>query len=270
MPRRPDRFADDRYEALARLIEILAPGNADVVAFFETYFDESDSHDGAPALCVAAYLFEKEECRALDMEWKSVLEEFDLPYFHMVDCAHHAPPFSKLSKEQCVDVEKRMIGIIRNHMLFGAAITVNEREYDGWAARREIGTAHSYCCWQTIASINSWMDESSLAGKLAYFSEAGHDSPPETGDIMNHIARDKEISVAYRYGSHTFVQKTEIRPIQTPDIFAWLHANHFKRVQKGEQRPRKDYVALIQDRPHKAFMATRDTVSEEIVHSWVR
>jgi hypothetical protein len=58
-----------------------------VVPFFETYFDESDSHKGASALCVAAYLFEKEACKALDLEWKAVLDEFGLPFFHMVDCA---------------------------------------------------------------------------------------------------------------------------------------------------------------------------------------
>jgi hypothetical protein len=52
-----------------------------------------------------------------------------------------------------------MIAIIRSHMLFGSAITVDERDYNTWAARGKLETAYSDCCWQTIASINVWMDQ---------------------------------------------------------------------------------------------------------------
>jgi hypothetical protein len=251
-----------------------------IVALFETYFDESDSHDGAPALCVAAYVFEKESCRALDLEWKAALDAFGLPYFHMVDCVHLNPPFDKLSRDQSIEVEKHMIGIIRERMTLGAAITVNEGDYNTWAARRQLGSAYSYCCWQTIAMINHWLDTQGLAGDISYFFESGHSHAMETSAIMDEIAKDEEFKKANRYAAHSFVDKQKVRPIQTPDILAWLHANHFKRVQRGEKKPRKDYVALVEGRPHKAFIATRDTVSSEFVTghpelagytpSWVR
>jgi hypothetical protein len=210
-------------------------------------------------------LFEREACKALDLEWKAVLDEFGLPFFHMVDCAHLTPPFDKLTREESIEVEKKMIAIIRSHMLFGAAITVDERDYNTWAARRELGTAYSYCCWQTIASINVWMDQNDLDGEVAYFFEAGHDSESETGTIMNMIAQEQESQQRFRYASHAFVKKKCVRPIQTPDIFAWLHANHFKRIRSGVSRPRKDYVALTNGRPYKAFIATRETVASELV-----
>jgi hypothetical protein len=262
------RKTDASHEILVGLLSILAPSRNDLVAFYQTFLDESDSHDGADAICVAAYLFEKEACAKLDLEWHSALSEFGLPYFHMVDCVHLVEPFDKLTREQSIEAEKRMIALIRDHMLFGAAMTVNEKDYNTWAARKELGTAYTYCCWQTITMVNTWMDDQGLDGQLGYFFEAGHTSAGETNSIMGTIAMDPEMKAEYRYASHTFVDKEKVRPIQTADIFAWLHANHFKRIRRGEKRPRKDYAALIQDRPHKAFIATRETVSRELVNGY--
>lgn len=250
------------------------------MAFFHIYLDESDSHDGAPALCVAAYLFEKVSCEKLDLEWKAVLDEFSLPYFHMVDCAHGTAPFDKLSKDQRIEVQTRLIASIRTHMLFGAVTAVNEAEYNTWGARQEVGSAYSYACWMTIAAVNAWMDQQGLGGKIAYFFETGHKSGTETHDIMTRLASTEEHKTKYRYGAHSFVDKATVRPVQTADIFAWLHSSHIKRLRRGELTPRKDYAALVNDRPHRAFFADSASVSptvvsghpelKNIVPSWVR
>ena len=57
-----------------------------------------------------------------------------------------------------------------------------------------------------------------------------------------------------------------MRPIQAPDILAWLHANHFKRLKGGLIKPRKDYAALVENRPYKAFIATSESVSNNLVN----
>jgi hypothetical protein len=171
------------------------------VAFYRVCLDESDSHDGAPALCVAAYLFEKDACDQLDIKWKSVLDEYELPYFHMVDCVHLKRPFDKLARDQSIDVEKKVIAIISEHMLLGAAITVNEKDYNNWAARKELGTAYSYCCWQTIVMVNARMDERKLDGEIAYFFEVGHESAGETHAIMEAIVKNPRLKKSYRHAS---------------------------------------------------------------------
>lgn len=44
------------------------------MAVMEAYFDESGTHDGSSSLCVAGYLFEKENATALGIEWQKMLE----------------------------------------------------------------------------------------------------------------------------------------------------------------------------------------------------
>jgi hypothetical protein len=242
-------------------------GEYDLVALIEAYFDESGSHSGSSALCIAGYLFEKTECQALDLAWKRTLEKYHLPYFHMVDCAHGNHPFDKLDRDQRIAVESEMIQLIRQHMLFGTAITVDEVEYNGWYARERIGSAYTYCCWQTLAGIRSWLERNNFQGEVAYFFEAGHKNHAEANAIMNMIFSQPELRSGYRYSSHAFVDKKKVRPVQTADIFAWLHANHFKRRARGEFKPRGDFKALVEKpKSYEIFIANSETVSSFITH----
>src|SRR5271166_6522584 len=96
----------------------------------EAYFDESGSHNGSPVLCVAGYIIEKGMCVILESEWGEMLAEFNLPFFRMSACAHGTKPFKELTKDQCIEVEKRAIAIIRQRIVAGIAVTVVPQRYD--------------------------------------------------------------------------------------------------------------------------------------------
>jgi hypothetical protein len=131
-----------------------------------------------------------------------------------------------------------------------------------------------------MAHLNHWLDENGLDGRVSYFFETGHRHSSESNEIMKQIAKSDVVSRSLRYETHAFVQKSGVCAVQAPDLLAWLHANHLKRLKKGHAVSRKDYVALVNGKPHKMFMATSETVSEEVLHgqpelgdyvpSWVR
>jgi hypothetical protein len=229
------------------------PGPAPLVTLLEAYFDESGSHDGSPILCVAGYLFEKDRCQQLDLEWKAVLDRFSLPYFHMVDCAHGNDPFDKLSMSERIECEKEMIALIRKYALFGFAMAVVEKEYDEVFpphSPRPYKSAYTYCCWTALAVIHEWIVRNLFSGKIAYFFEAGHKHAPEANAIMNVIFNHPGMRDEYRYSAHAFVPKETVRPVQTADILAWQHATDVKKIQGGDKKKRrKDFEALIDDQP---------------------
>jgi hypothetical protein len=84
-----------------------------IVSFSQVYIDESGSHDGSPALSVAGYIFERDSAAKFSGEWKTLLQEYGLPFFRMTDCAHGTGPFSGLTEQQRIDVETRGIEIIK-------------------------------------------------------------------------------------------------------------------------------------------------------------
>jgi hypothetical protein len=236
------------------------------VAFLECYFDESFSDD-SPVLCVAGYIFEKEQCKALDLKWKEVLDRFQLPFFRMSACAHNQRPFKHLSPDECIEAEKAMICLINEHALLGLAVAVNEADYNTWfEGRNPAGSAYSFCCWQILAGIQSWIIKSAFRGEISYFYEAGHESAPEANALMNRIFDNPDLRTRYCYAAHGFVDKRKVRPVQTADILAWQQFTQMKRWLKNNHNMRADFRALVTKPRHELFIGNRKTVGGVIAY----
>jgi uncharacterized protein DUF3800 len=256
------RFSIDLLSALAR-------ADGDLVAVLECYFDESGTEDGSPVLCVAGYLFEKEECRRLDTGWKAVLDKHQLPFFRMSSCAHNQKPFKHLSRDQCVEAEKAMIGLINQHALLGLAIAVNEDDYSTWFEGRGLdlaGDAYSFCCWQILAGIRAWIIKNQFQGEIEYFFEAGHASQRQANALMSRIFKDQNLRKSYCYAGHAFVDKKKARPVQAADILAWQQATQVRRWLNNDHRMRKDFQALAAKPRHELFIANRKTLGGMIAY----
>lgn len=263
---------DPNHEILARLVEIMASGDGDLVAFLECYFDESGSHEGSPVLCVAGYLFDKEQCKILDLKWKEVLDRYQLPYFRMSACAHLQKPFDHLSRQQSDDVEREMIQLINEYALLGVAIAVNEHDYSVlFEGKNPAGSAYSFCCVQVLAGINAWIMRNQFRGEIAYFFEAGHESASEANAVMNRIFQHPNLHQRYCYAAHAFVDKVKVRPVQTADILAWHQATQVKRWLKNNHEIRADFRALAVKPRHELFIGSRENLGGVIAYQrWVQ
>jgi len=237
------------------------------MAFMECYFDESGSHAGSLVLCVAGYVFEQERCKAFDLAWKQVLDRYRLPFFRMSACAHNQRPFSHLSRDECIEAEKAMIRLINEHALLGLAVAVNEHDYNVWFPQpNPAGSPYSFCCWQILAGIRNWMTKNSFNGTVSYFYEAGHASKTEANALMSRIFTNPDLRATYHYGSHTFADKQQLRPLQAADILAWQWGTQMKRWLKEDHRMRADFRALAGKPQHELFVANRKTVAPVIAY----
>lgn len=252
---------------LERLIEILAPGEFDVVSFIECYFDESGTHDGSPVMCVAGFVFSKDACTQLDRDWQELLKKYSLPYFRMVDCAHGNDVFKHLTRDECIQCEKDAIALIRKYMSFGSAVGVDESHYITLDHIKSAGSAYSWCCWMSLVAVRVWADRTNFSGKIAYFFEAGHAKQSEANALMNRIFKNERLKELYRYASHAFVDKKLVRPVQTADILAWLHATEFKRISRGVKELRADLAALIEDKPFRLFHFNQLPLLEDLMRT---
>ena len=238
------------------------------MAFLECYFDESGSHDGSPVLCLAGYLFEQDQCKAFDLGWKRVLDRFELPYFRMSACAHNQKPFDRLSRDQCIEVEKAMIALINEYALLGLAVVVNQADFDRWfdGEANPAGSSYSFCCWQILAGVRSWINGTGFEGKIAYFYESGHHSQSEANALMKRIFDNPGLRAGYRYSSHAFADKQALRPLQAADILAWQWGTQLKRWIRNDRRMRADFQALAAKPHHELFIGSRKTAGGMIAY----
>jgi hypothetical protein len=177
---------DPSHADLARLITIVAPGEADLVLTLECYFDESGSHEASEVLCVAGYIYQKEDCLNLDWQWREALNEYGLPYFRMVDCAHGNGVFADICRTRRSAIARRMIDLIKKYMTFGISVTIEEEKFNTWndAGPTLFGNAYSWCCYMCIIGVASWAKEHHIEGEIAYFFDAGHRHRKESNALM--------------------------------------------------------------------------------------
>jgi hypothetical protein len=217
-----------------------------VVAFAEVYIDESGTHDGSPVLCVAGYLFRKRNAVKFAKVWGRILAGYGLPYFRMSDCAHGNGPFAGMDSAKRTEIEKRLIQTIHACAEFGFSITVNEADYEAIVTQRpDIGGAYSFCLHGCLAVISNWRKRTGFRGEIAYFFESGHRDQGQANRIMVEIFTKPAARERMAYGSHSFVDKSKVVPLQPADMLAWLWRNNQIRKLNKVTTSRKDLVALV-------------------------
>lgn len=224
-----------------------------------TFFDESGSHAGAPVLCVAGYAFEKRASRMLAREWNGILGQYELPFFHMVDCAHGNESFSSLTKKQRIKAATSLIGIVKRHAAHGFAISVDTKAFreimPPWGPTQN---PYAFCTRCVIDEMGRWFFRTGFRGKSAYFFEAGLESLSEAAKVIRSVLANpfaKMNDVRYGYVAHSFIAKQEAAAVQAADLLAWQWAPDVRHQMQGRPR-RKDFESLSQAPPSESEAAS--------------
>jgi Protein of unknown function (DUF3800) len=217
-------------------MDVLLPVGGLVVALTEGYFDESGDFETPPGIfCVSGYVIRSEAAKIMDEKWDEVLRAYDLPYFHMVDCAHGAGVFAKLSKQEQIDVETKMIGLIKQHTLGGFSVVTKKEAFE---ATKEYPDPYSFSAYISTLALKAWVDALRIEGDLAYFFESGHKNK---GSAYRAVADQLGSSA-----SVTFAAKEKVRLLQAADILAWQTTKYVKDSLSKERPPRKDFMSLME------------------------
>ncbi|WP_112606800.1 DUF3800 domain-containing protein [Rhizobium sp. WW22] len=226
----------------------------------QAFFDESGSHDGSPVLGIAGYIFRKSEATKLGHEWRKILKWKNIPYFHMVDCAHGNEHFANLTKQERIDVESKLIELIKKRSIQGFAVTIIESEFKQVLKelpeiKKVYDSAYSFSVHVILAGVLAWIGENPRAGEISYFFEAGHSSASNANSVMNELFNQKQNE--YRYAGHGFVEKMKSPAVQAADLLAWQWCKDKKNQMEGRAR-RKDCEALLEHRVNAVHLGRRE------------
>jgi hypothetical protein len=107
-----------------------SPVHGDTIAVLEAYIDESGSHDDN-LLVIAAYISQVERWVSFSQEWKKILTNYSLVYFHMKDFRNpKSRAYRHLTVRDKEDLLGALIDVIHRHVLFGVSFLTSPRWYD--------------------------------------------------------------------------------------------------------------------------------------------
>lgn len=216
------------------------------------YFDESGTHQGAAVTCVAGYLFESDQCIRFDAEWKEALSEAGLPHFHMAACANGSGMFRGKSMSERIDLEKKLIGIIKRRMLLGLVVSVRTSDLAIAASEQDVRTGSAYvlCLLWCIAGVAAWVAKRGYTGHISYFFESGHQLSGRAHAAMEYLSRNPTLRAGARYNAHAFVSKEQATPVQAADILAWQWYKDCIRGMGTKRRTRRLDLENLLSAPH--------------------
>ena len=220
----------------------------------EAFIDESGTHWGSPTMSVAAYLFEEEQYWLLAKAWSDVLNEHSLPYFHMVDCAHRRGIFEGRSEDECDQVARRLIGIIKLRIRCGIMCSIAERDFveerpEDW----DISSYTTIVQW-LVHGVSLWAKEYSVTEDIMYVLESGHAKSSEAHKAFRSLSMRKKMREMAKYAGHTFAVKDHRRlgyGLQAADILAWEWNKDFIDERLGRPRGRRKSLDSLLEKPHK-------------------
>lgn len=230
-----------------QIAEVLAPGVSDLVAAIENYSDESVRDD---IMCVGGYAFSKLKRTQFDKSWRAFLRGHGLPFFRMSACRPGTRPFHEKSAEQCDQIARQAIGLIKDYAAVGMAIAMSKSEFE---ARKtpawRFTTPYELCVWTQLVNFRRWAKQTGRPGKIAYFFESGFIDQSKADALMAELFRNSRLNEFFRYGGHAFVPKEHNPAAQAADMLAWLCRKEYERRRNNELRlPRADFVSLTKTR----------------------
>ena len=231
------------------------------MAIYEGYFDESGAFDDPSKIfCISGYFLDSECAKWMTQEWNDVLAEFSLPFFHMVDCAHGTPPFDKLTKDQRIEVEKRLIGLIKKYTISGFSAVAHADYFKATPDHPDVYSACADMCSGALFGLLELRREIKDS-HVAYFFESGHDSEGLTYKLLAEKLKGSNASVS-------FARKREVPLLQAADLLAWQTAKYVKDNTSKARPPRADFLSLMEHEHDFLFMNHYDDVKQMSWESW--
>jgi hypothetical protein len=227
------------FSSEQRLLDVVLPSELNGRALMlEAYFDESGTHANSPFLCVAGYLIEVDQCKRFQVDWESILGRYDLPYFHMSECAHGRGAFKKLSFVERSEICRALIELIKLRVEIGIAVSVCEAEYKAAMLPGYKIDAYTFCLQHCMQGVVAWGNKHNYQGKISYFFEAGHKHQGTANGLINHFRTNPNILAGFRYHSHSFVEEgKKLCGIAAADLLAWewnaAYRNQFGPIRRS-------------------------------------
>ena len=195
---------------------------------FTCHWDESGNDPGTetrskadrPLLLVGGYLAHVREWEQFNAEWKSILDKYNLPFFHMTDFANMRKPYSQMLEDDRNTLISSLLDIIAKW----------PRVFVGWAIEtdaymevikarnlleKDIVRAYHICARKCIETVSVWAIAANYKPKILHIFDQGNSAWPSF-----EASCTQQVLDAYNILKPISQSKVDVLPLQAADVFA--------------------------------------------------
>jgi hypothetical protein len=191
------------------------------MGIFETYIGASgadrevgDGPQSAPILVVAGYLAHADEWRALEADWKLLLDQKGLGCFDMTEFAGMTGPYAAWAATEREEFIQSLLSTIKR---WAGVLVAWGIELDDWQNGRQIVKAYTLCALACIATVSEWAKACGYAEKIVPMFDSGDGSLPLPNFITAFRLEDLD---TYSIRLPITQPKRDLAPLQAAGILA--------------------------------------------------
>jgi len=225
------------------------------MAMFKAYFDESGTHRGSASVAVAGYVSTVDQWERFEQEWRGVLDDFCLEFFHMTDYENRQGPYKDMDDFRRKRLIERFSIVIKRRVRVPISAAVAITEYN-LASQQNISLArvspYTFCALQCLARVGEWADRYSYDDPIDYVFEAGAGYNKELSRLNEELISTEARKKHYRFDGLTTADKKQMHPLQAADFLAYEHYKEMNNcIVPGREirRPRLSAIALLENHP---------------------
>jgi hypothetical protein len=149
------------------------------VCVFDAFVDETHKREGKRMTGVGGFLFRKESISPLKQELADLLQNMGIKKpFSAADCNAQRGEFASWRYDDCQTFLGNISAIAAKHRGVGAICTVNDDDFDSWAASSPdnahwFRVPYSLCALVAVDIFRQYLDDEGSEDDVFYSIEAG-------------------------------------------------------------------------------------------------
>jgi hypothetical protein len=191
----------------SNIINFLSGDGRWCIAVLEAYLDEAGTHDGAPTLCVAAYVGNRRQWRIYEKTWASPIKDSGINCFHA-------------ENSSCDKLRIPLAAAIDKGKMWGVIYSVKPEIFKAHAPaelKREMGNAYAVCAIYCAMVIFRIACELKL-GPVSFVYEAGQPNDELVVRSIKTLGMHKDPNMPV--AGVTLGTKEEHHPLAAADFLA--------------------------------------------------
>jgi hypothetical protein len=209
---------------------------------FETYWDDSGTHDSSPIAVAACFVAEREQWEWFVRDWDQARNDEGFDYFHMADFMalpkYQKEPYCNWDQAKKNRVFSRLATIINTRVRMGFAFAVPvaafERFAPSYVKEEMTSDAFIFAAQSVLSLVSDWWAQYAKGGSVQYIFE----DRKSMGKIHQIWHTSKEYpEQAAQLGINveapdgfSFQSPKIFKPLQAADMLAWNQYVHMRDV----------------------------------------